>query len=76
MKHAIYIGTDSGATTTKIAAVRQNGEPVAQTVLQRPTESASGRSGVIDGWIRAIEAFLSAHGFMWEQIAGVGLAIP
>jgi predicted NBD/HSP70 family sugar kinase len=76
MSGRIYIGVDSGATTTKIAAVHGNGEPVVHEVLQRPTESASGRSGVIDGWIRAIEAFLSAHGFMWEQIAGVGLAIP
>lgn len=72
----IYIGTDSGATTTKIAAVRSDGEPVAQEVLQRPTESAAGRGCVIDGWIRAIEAFLADHDFSWEQIAGVGLAIP
>lgn len=76
MREIIYIGTDSGATTTKIAAVRSNGEPLAQEVLQRPTQSAAGRIGVIDGWIRAIDAFLAAHGFSWEKVAGVGLAIP
>ena len=76
VKEKIYIGTDSGATTTKIAAVRGNGEPVAQEVLQRPTESAAGRRGVVDGWIRAIDAYLAAHDFSWEQVAGVGLAIP
>lgn len=76
MKHAIYIGTDSGATTTKIAAVRQDGEPVAQTLLQRPTESGTGRAGVVDGWIRAVEAFLELHSFTWSDVAGAGLAIP
>lgn len=76
MMEKIFIGTDSGATTTKIAAVRGDGEPVAEEVLQRPTESAAGRAGVIDGWIRAIDAFLAAHDFSPEQIAGVGLAIP
>jgi glucokinase len=76
MKEKIFIGTDSGATTTKIAAVRGDGEPVAEEVLQRPTESAAGRAGVIEGWIRAIDAFLAAHDLSRDQIAGVGLAIP
>jgi len=76
MNKAIYIGTDSGATTTKIAAVRRDGEPVAQTVLQRPTESGAGRTGVLEGWIRAIDAFLELDGFTWSNVAGVGLAIP
>lgn len=76
MSESIFIGTDSGATTTKIAAVRQDGEPVAYEVLQRPTESAGGRNAVIEGWIGAIDAFLGSHGFSWAQVAGTGLAIP
>ena len=72
----IFIGTDSGATTTKIAAVRASGEALAAEPLQRPTGSAGGREAVITGWIEAVEAFLLANDLSWSQVAGVGLAIP
>jgi activator of 2-hydroxyglutaryl-CoA dehydratase len=39
MSEKIFIGTDSGATTTKFSAVRENGEAVSSKVLQRPTSS-------------------------------------
>lgn len=76
MSHSIFIGTDSGATTTKIAAVWENGEAVTTQLLQRKTDSHKGRDGVIAGWIAAIDAFLSANNLAWPQIAGAGLAIP
>jgi len=72
----IHIGIDSGATTTKIAAVHADGTPVSREVLQRPTESSSGPGGTIAGWIRAITAYMEANACAWEQVAGVGLAIP
>lgn len=72
----LYIGTDSGATTTKISAVDEKGEPVARDVLQTPTRTAEGKSAVIQGWIAAIDEFLSMHGHSWTDVAGAGLAIP
>ena len=72
----IYIGTDSGATTTKISAVDETGAPVARDVLQKPTRTAEGQSAVIEGWIAAIDEFLAIHGRSWADVAGAGLAIP
>ena len=76
VKNKIYMGTDSGATTTKIAAVRGDGEPLGQDVVQRPTESAAGRDGVIIGWIRAMDDYLTGHDLGWDDVGGVGLSIP
>ena len=76
MSEMIYIGTDSGATTTKISAVYETGEPVSTKVLQRPTYSLDGREAVINGWITGISDFLELHNLAWDEIAGVGLAIP
>jgi len=39
MNKKVFIGTDSGATTTKLCAVWDNGEPVSNKVLQRSTNS-------------------------------------
>jgi predicted NBD/HSP70 family sugar kinase len=76
MSKKIFIGTDSGATTTKIAAVWENGEPVSTKLLQRPTNSEHGRAAVINGWIAAITEFLAQNQLAWTQVEGVGLAIP
>jgi len=76
MSEKIYIGTDSGATTTKFSAVRQDGEPVSIKVLQRPTNSQNGREAVVSGWITGIGEFLAQNNLQWSQVAGVGLAIP
>ena len=50
MSGNIFIGTDSGATTSKIAAVRENGEAVTTRILQRPTNAQNGTDAVIAGW--------------------------
>jgi predicted NBD/HSP70 family sugar kinase len=76
MSEKIFIGTDSGATTTKFSAVRDDGEAVSTKVLQRPTNSQNGRGAVISGWIAGIGDFLAQNNLQWSQIAGVGLAIP
>jgi predicted NBD/HSP70 family sugar kinase len=76
MSEMIFIGTDSGATTTKFSAVRQDGEPVSTKVLQRPTNSQNGREAVVGGWIAGIGEFLAQNSLQWSQVAGVGLAIP
>lgn len=76
MSEMIFIGTDSGATTTKISAVFPNGEPVSTKVLQRPTKAQEGRPAVISGWISSVGEFLTVNHLKWSQVAGVGLAIP
>ena len=76
MSEKIFIGTDSGATTTKFSAVRENGEAISTKLLQRPTNSEKGREAVIASWIGGVGDFLTNHNFQWSQVAGVGLAIP
>ena len=76
MSEKIFIGIDSGATTTKIAAVRETGEAVTTKLLQRPTDSHKGREGVVTGWILAVDEFLEQNKLEWSDVAGAGLAIP
>ena len=76
MSEKIFIGTDSGATTTKFSAVRENGDAVSTKLLQRPTNSQGGREAVIAGWIAGIGEFLAQNNLSWPQVQGVGLAIP
>jgi glucokinase len=76
MSPKIFIGTDSGATTTKIAAVWENGEAITTKLLQRPTNAQNGRDAVIVGWVDAITDFLGQNQLDWAQVQGVGLAIP
>ncbi len=76
MNKNIFIGTDSGATTSKIAAVWGNGEPVTTKILQRPTNTQKGTDAVIAGWIAAIGEFLAKNNLGWPNVQGVGLAIP
>ena len=76
MSKKVFIGTDSGATTTKFCAVWENGESVTSKVLQRSTSSEKGREAVINAWISGAGEFLSANNLQWSQVAGVGLSIP
>jgi predicted NBD/HSP70 family sugar kinase len=76
MSQKIFIGTDSGATTSKIAAVWENGEAVTTKLLQHPTNAQHGPDAVIAGWVAAIGVFLAQNGLDWSQVSGVGLAIP
>lgn len=76
MSKKVFIGTDSGATTTKFCAVWENGEPVSSKVLQRPTSSEKGREAVMAAWIGGVGDFLAENKLQWSQVAGVGLAIP
>jgi predicted NBD/HSP70 family sugar kinase len=76
MSKKIFIGTDSGATTTKFSAVWENGEVVSTKVLQRPTNAQNGREAVIASWIAGVSDFLEQNNLHWSLIHGVGLAIP
>jgi glucokinase len=72
----VYIGTDGGATTSKVAAVWADETAVSTRLLQRPTNSEHGRDAVVTGWVEAITEYLTQNGLNWDQVAGVGLAIP
>jgi predicted NBD/HSP70 family sugar kinase len=76
MSEKIFIGTDSGATSSKTAAVRENGEAVSTKLLQHPTSSEKGRDAVVSGWVDGITKFLAQNNLQWPQVHGVGLAIP
>jgi glucokinase len=72
----VYIGTDSGATTTKIGGVWDDGEAVSIDLLQRPTNSQEGPESVVAGWVDAVGEYLDGQGLDWGRVRGVGLAIP
>src|SRR5664279_1279449 len=76
MSKKIFIGTDSGATTTKFSGVWENGEAISTKLLQLPTSSEKGREAVIRGWVAGIGEFLAQNNLQWSQVHGVGLAIP
>jgi glucokinase len=75
-KRNIYIGTDSGATTSKTGGVWEDGSIISTKLLQGSTNSQSGPQAVIDGWVDGITKFLAENGLEWEQVKGVGLALP
>jgi glucokinase len=72
----VYIGTDSGATTSKIGAVWSDGTTISTKLLQRPTHSEEGTDAVVRSWVEAVGEYLEINGLTWDQVAGVGLAIP
>jgi predicted NBD/HSP70 family sugar kinase len=72
----IFIGADSGATTSKTGAVRDDGSIVSTKLLQSSTNSQQGREAVVLGWVTGAVEFLKANNLTWEDVGGVGLAIP
>jgi glucokinase len=72
----IYLGTDSGATTSKTCGVYADGTPISMKLAQSSTNSQLGTSTVVEGWIEGVEKFLSENQLKWEQVRGAGLAIP
>jgi len=72
----IFVGTDGGATTSKTGAVRADGTAVSTRLLQRPTGSADGPLAVVNGWVAGLAQYIEDNGLDWDQVGGVGLAIP
>ncbi|NUR55090.1 MAG: ROK family protein [Acidobacteria bacterium] len=72
----VYIGTDGGATTSKVAAVWADGSPVSTKLLQAPTPSSTGPDAVVASWVAAITTYLEQNGLAWQHVQGVGLSIP
>ena len=76
MNRTVYIGTDGGATTSKIGGVWSDGSTISTKLLQSSTNSSSGPEAVVRSWVEAIDAYLSQNSLAWEQVGGVGLAVP
>ena len=72
----VYIGTDGGATTSKVAGVWENGDAVSTKLLQRPTNADAGPDALVATWAAAITEYLYANDLAWSDVRGVGLAIP
>ncbi len=73
---SVFIGTDSGATTSKIGGVWSDGTPVSTRLLQHPTHASDGPEVVIQGWVEGVTEYLGQNGLTWDSVNGVGLAIP
>ena len=76
MNKVIYIGTDGGATTSKVGGVWSDGSTISTKLLQASTNSAHGPEAVVRSWVEAINTYLSTNALTWEQVGGVGLAVP
>ena len=76
MSKNIYIGTDGGATTSKVGGVWSDGSTISTKLLQASTNSALGPEAVVRSWVEAINAYLPQNDLTWKQVSGVGLAIP
>jgi glucokinase len=72
----VYIGTDGGATTSKVGGVWDDGTVISTRLLQRPTETLAGPQAVVRGWVEGLTDYLGQNGLTWDQVRGVGLAIP
>ncbi|HZZ19545.1 MAG TPA: ROK family protein [Opitutaceae bacterium] len=74
-KH-VFIGSDSGATTSKTGGVWSDGSMVSLKLRQSSTNAQMGTEAVIKGWVAGVEGFLAENKLTWDQVQGVGLAIP
>jgi predicted NBD/HSP70 family sugar kinase len=75
-KADVFIGTDSGATTSKTGGVWADGSAISTKLLQSSTNTQSGTKAVIQGWVQGANGFLAENHLAWNQVRGVGLAIP
>lgn len=73
---SVFIGTDSGATTSKTGGVWADGSPISTKLRQSSTNSQDGTAAVVKGWVEGVEGFLADNKIAWSQVAGVGLALP
>lgn len=72
----VFLGTDSGATTSKTGGVFADGVPISTQLRQSSTNSQAGTAAVIAGWVEGAEGFLKDNGLSWDRVAAAGLALP
>ncbi len=73
MSKIVYIGTDGGATTSKVGGVRSDGSTISTKLLQASTNSAHGPEAVVRSWVMAINTYLSQNNLTWDQVGGGGV---
>lgn len=73
---SVYIGTDGGATTSKVGGVWSDGTVVSTRLLQRATNAGHGPEAVVREWVEGITDYLTRNKLAWDQVHGVGLSIP
>jgi glucokinase len=76
MSASIYIGTDGGATTSKVGGVWSDGSVISTKLLQSSTNSTQGPEAVVRSWVDTIDRYLADNSLTWDQVRGVGLAVP
>ena len=72
----VFIGTDCGATMSKVGGVWADGTTISTKLHQHPTSSQDGPNAVVTGWVAAVSGFLAENDLQWDQVSSVGLAIP
>ena len=72
----VFLGTDSGATTSKTGGVLADGSPISLELRQSSTNSQLGTAAVVAGWVEGAKGFLADNGLSWDRVAAVGLALP
>ena len=72
----VYLGTDSGATTSKTGGVWADGSIISTKLRQSSTNSQAGTAAVVKGWVDGVLGFLADNQLKWEQVQSVGLALP
>jgi glucokinase len=72
----VYIGTDSGATSSKTGGVWEDGTTISTKLAQQPTNAEAGTTSVVRGWMEGVNEYLIRNNLVWDQVQGVGLAMP
>lgn len=72
----VFLGTDSGATTSKTGGLWADGSIISTKLRQSSTNSQAGTEAVIRGWVDGAQGFLADNQLKWDQVRGVGLALP
>jgi predicted NBD/HSP70 family sugar kinase len=75
-QQGIYLGTDSGATTSKTGGVWADGTIISTKLRQSSTNSQAGTAAVVKGWVDGVVGFLADNQLKWDQVRSVGLALP
>jgi len=75
-KRQVFIGTDCGATMSKVGGIWADGTTVSTRLRQHPTSSQNGPQAVVTGWVEAVSGYLAENGLDWDQVSSIGLAIP
>ena len=76
IRQGVYLGTDSGATTSKTGGVWADGSVISTKLRQSSTNAQAGTTAVVQGWLDGVVGFLADNRLSWDQVRGAGLALP